>query len=245
MMTQTKDWNGYRQLTFSLNGRDCLLVLPHQPRPDGKWIWRAEFFGAFDTADRALLEQGWAVAYCCVSNMYGCPEAVEQFAAFQSALEREFGLSPRAVLFGFSRGGLYAVNYAAAYPRRVSALYLDAPVLDIRSWPGGKGAGVGDPACWRECLACYGLTEETAAAFAGNPLDKLPALAGAGLPILLVAGDADDVVPYAENGAKLARRYRELGGVVEVILKPGVGHHPHSLEDPRPSVDFILGVSNE
>ena len=57
--------------------------------------------------------------------------------------------------------------------------------------------------------------------------------------------DADDVVPYAENGAKLARRYRELGGVVEVILKPGVGHHPHSLEDPRPIVDFILGVSNE
>ena len=30
-----------------------------------------------------------------------------------------------------------------------------------------------------------------------------------------------------------------------VILKPGVGHHPHSLEDPRPIVDFILGVSNE
>ena len=85
------------------------------------------------------------------------------------------------------------------------------------------------------------MTEETAAAFAGNPLDKLPALAGAGLPILLVAGDADDVVPYAENGAKLARRFRELGGVVEVILKPGVGHHPHSLEDPQPIVDFILG----
>ena len=27
---------------------------------------------------------------------------------------------------------------------------------------------------------------------------------------------------------------------MKVILKPGVGHHPHSLKDPTPIVDFIL-----
>ncbi|MFM7138504.1 MAG: hypothetical protein ACKO1M_15790 [Planctomycetota bacterium] len=36
------------------------------------------------------------------------------------------------------------------------------------------------------------------------------------------------------------RRYRELGGTIEVIHKPGVGHHPHGLDDPSPVVDFIL-----
>jgi hypothetical protein len=25
-----------------------------------------------------------------------------------------------------------------------------------------------------------------------------------------------------------------------VILKPGVGHHPHSLKDPAPVVEFLL-----
>jgi len=26
----------------------------------------------------------------------------------------------------------------------------------------------------------------------------------------------------------------KLGGPIVVIVKPGVGHHPHSLKDPRP-----------
>lgn len=49
---------------------------------------------------------------------------------FQAYLEEKFALSARAVLFEFSRGGLYAVNYAAAYPEKNAKLYLDAPVLD-------------------------------------------------------------------------------------------------------------------
>jgi len=44
----------------------------------------------------------------------------------------------------------------------------------------------------------------------------------------------------AENTAILEKRYREFGGTIEVILKPGVGHHPHSLKDPAPIVDFLL-----
>jgi len=35
-------------------------------------------------------------------------------------------------------------------------------------------------------------------------------------------------------------RYEALGGHVELILKPGVGHHPHSLEDPTPIDSWIL-----
>ena len=48
------------------------------------------------------------------------------------------------------------------------------------------------------------------------------------------------MVPYAENTAVMEKRYRELGGPIEVILKPGVDHHPHSLKDPAPIVDFVL-----
>lgn len=37
-----------------------------------------------------------------------------------------------------------------------------------------------------------------------------------------------------------AERYRALGGNVEIILKPGCDHHPHSLDNAEPVVDFII-----
>ena len=36
------------------------------------------------------------------------------------------------------------------------------------------------------------------------------------------------------------KRYKQLGGKIDVIVKPGVGHHPHSLKDPTPIVEFVL-----
>jgi len=53
-------------------------------------------------------------------------------------------------------------------------------------------------------------------------------------------GDDDDVVPPEENALVVESRYRALGGTIELIHKPGVGHHPHGLDDPKPVVDFIL-----
>ena len=57
--------------------------------------------------------------------------------------------------------------------------------------------------------------------------------------------DADEAVPLPENTKVLAERYRRLGGRIRVIVKPGVGHCPHSLEDPTPVVDFILTAWKE
>ncbi len=139
-----------------------------------------------------------------------------------------------------SRGGLIIYNWAAAHPDQVACLYGDAPVCDIRSWPGGKGNGKGAPGEWARCLREYGLTDDQAAAFRGNPIDRLKPLADAKIPILHVVGAADVVVPVAENSAIIEQRYRALGGSIRVISKPGVGHHPHSLQDPTPIVDFIV-----
>jgi pimeloyl-ACP methyl ester carboxylesterase len=68
-------------------------------------------------------------------------------------------------------------------------------------------------------------------------------LAEAGIPILHVVGDADEAVPVAENTAIVEARYRALGGRVEVIHKPGVGHHPHGLQDPTPMVEWVIGAT--
>jgi hypothetical protein len=49
----------------------------------------------------------------------------------------------------------------------------------------------------------------------------------------------DDVVPVEENTAVIEQRYKALGGTITVFRKPGVGHHPHGLDDPKPVVDLI------
>jgi hypothetical protein len=138
-----------------------------------------------------------------------------------------------------SRGGLYVLNWAIAHPDRVSCLYLDAPVCDFKSWPGGRGKGKGSPADWKLLLKAYGFRDDAEAlAYPGNPVDNLRPLAEARVPILIVSGDADDVVPFPENAGLLEDRFRRLGGSVQVILKPGVGHK-HGLDDPSPVVEFI------
>jgi len=60
------------------------------------------------------------------------------------------------------------------------------------------------------------------------------------VPILYIINLADTVVPVDENAEIAIRTYRKLGGDVTVIRKPGLNHHPHSLRNPAPIVDFIL-----
>jgi pimeloyl-ACP methyl ester carboxylesterase len=233
---KVSEWNGFSRLDFTVAGRPCVLVLPKTPAAGKPWIWRTEFFGHEPQADLALLARGWHVGYMDAKNMYGSPKAMALFGQFYAHALAQFGLAPRVVMEGFSRGGLYAVNFAAAHPQRVAALYLDAPVLDIRSWPGRNRASKE----WAECLDAYGLTEASLAEFRRNPIDRGGDLARARIPIISVCGDADDVVPLAENTALFAERYRAAGGLIEVMLKPGVKHHPHSLKDPAPIVDFLV-----
>ncbi len=232
---EVSNYRGYKKYDFNINGRECILIEPKTPKGNGEWIWRAEFFGAFDQADMALLERGYYVGYCRLSDMYGSPYAVKKMEKFRQFVCFKFKLNDRPVLFGFSRGGLYSVNYALKYHYNLSALYLDAPVLDLKSWPTKER----EPVCYSQMLDAYNLTEGELAGFKENPLDNSEELAKTGLPVLLVAGGADDVVPYPENGEPFAKRFRDAGGNIEVIVKPDCGHHPHSLEDPAPIVDFV------
>jgi pimeloyl-ACP methyl ester carboxylesterase len=166
--------------------------------------------------------------------------AVRALAAFHDELVRR-GLAPRAALVGISRGGLYAHRLAAEHPGKVAAIYDDAAVCDFKSWPGGTGKGKGSPRDWQACIAAYGFADEAEAlAWRGNPLDALEPLARAGIALVHVVGDDDDVVPPAENALLMAERYARLGGTIEVIHKPGCGHHPHGLDDPAPVVAFLV-----
>jgi len=233
-------WQGYVRHDFKVDGRECLLVLPKAPAPGTPWIWRMEYFGHEPQADIMLLGKGFHVAYMDVQNMYGAPVALDHMDKFYARLTKAWALSSKTVLEGFSIGGLFAFNWAVRNPDKVASIYVDAPVCDFKSWPGGKDKGGALAAAWERCKQVYGLTEEQALAYIRNPVDNLGPLAKAGIPILSVCGEADQVVPIKAHTLVAKERYEKLGGSFTLIAKPFCDHHPHSLPDPSKIVNFIL-----
>lgn len=233
-------WNGFEIIEFKFNGVDAKIVFPKQARHSKNWIWRTQFWGHEPQTDIALLNKGFHVVYVDVVDLYGNKVAVSRFNEFYSFLIKNFGLNKKTVLEGMSRGGLDAYNWASENTDKVFCIYADAPVCDIKSWPGGLGKGEGSKSDWEKCLKAYGLTEISVKDFKDIPIYNCIKLAKAKIPLLNVCGDADTVVPIDENTNELAKTYREAGGVIELIVKKGIGHHPHSLKDPKPIVDFIL-----
>ena len=237
------DWNGYKRYDFQLDGIDVIIVEPKHYEPGKRWLWRPRFFNAWPAVDLAMLEKGWLLAYIDVSDLFGGPEAMRRFDMLYNYLTVEHDFSKKVPLEGFSRGGLVIYNWAARNTDKVSCLYADNPVCDFKSWPGGLMSGPGSPMAWEKCLEAYDMTEDQAREYPLNPIDNLKPLADAGIPLLHVYGDADEIVPISENTDIVIERYRELGGNIELICKPGCQHHPHCLEDPAPIVDFILANS--
>ncbi len=239
------EFHSFARYDFSFADRACIVVQPHQAAEGTPWIWRARFFGHEPQFDVAMLERGFHIAYVDVAGLYGAPAAVDIWDRFHEHMVSTHGFSQRPFLEGMSRGGLIVFNWAKKNPSRVCGIYADAPVCDIKSWPGGKGLGKGSVRDWTQCLAAYSLTEAQAIDDQNpdakcNPIDGLGRLAAERVPVLCVVGDADEVVPVAENTAILESRYQKLGGPIRVIHKPGIGHHPHSLKDPQPIVDFAI-----
>ena len=176
---EQSEWHGFARNDFTHNGRKCIRVSPKNAAPGAPWVWRARFFGHEPQADVALLKLGYHIAYCDVGGLFGSPAAVKHWDSFYGMATKEFGLAKKPALEGMSRGGLIIYNWAAANPEKVACLYGDAPVCDFKSGPGGKGKGKGGGGAWQACLKAYGVSEEQALKFPGNPIDNLKPLAAA------------------------------------------------------------------
>lgn len=234
-------FHGFEQIDFKHDNASLRVVRPKQVAEGKPWIIRARFWGHEPQTDKALLNLGWHVAYADISGLFGNAEAVRRWDVLYDLLTTKHGFNKQVGIEAMSRGGLIAYAWAAKHPERVRGIYADAPVIDIRSWPKGEWAGKGSAGTWKQCLEQLKLTEDTLDQWSG-PLDNLKPLADAGVPLLHVIGIADDVVPPSENTDRLQLAYEKLGGSIEVICKPACGHHPHSLKDPGPIVDFFLGL---
>ncbi|MCL2487132.1 MAG: prolyl oligopeptidase family serine peptidase [Oscillospiraceae bacterium] len=228
-------YHGFRQVSFLLDGFEAVIVFPEKPEPRRRWVWRAEFLGAFDTVDVALLREGWHLLYYRISDRYGSPKAVALMDNFYRYAVEAHGLHPKPAIFGFSRGGLYTVAFAGSYPDRAGAIYLDAAVADITHWPLRPGYDSHEKA---QCITEYELAPG-AADTPDNPVYLLPNIIAAKIPLVMVAGLADEAVDYTKNGGPIVEQFQAAGIPVSVHLKPDCGHHPHSLEEPAPIAEFL------
>ncbi len=234
------DYYGFKCLEFKFEGHDAKIVFPRNPEPALHWIWRARFWGHEPQSEVALLEKGFHVVYVDGAEYCGNKDAVALWNHYYHYLTTEYHLNVKTVLEGFSRGGLYIYNWGSENVDKVACIYADAPVCDIRSWPGGKWKGAGSPDDWKAHLLAYNVTEENVNDFRGMPIYNARKLAEAHVPAIHVCGAKDETVPMEENTDMLVKTYREAGGEIKVIVKEGGGHHPHSLKDPSPVVRFIL-----
>ena len=232
-----KEWNGFQRIDFSFEGRAAILILPHLANANKNWLLKTEYFGAFPSFEIEMLQRGWHLAFIKNATRWCLDEDLDLKKRFAEHLQKEYGLYHKCVPVGMSCGGLIASKLAARHPEMVSALYLDAPVMNLLSCP----AGIGDAGneMLPEFIAATGITLLALTHYREHPIDKMPLLLQHNIPIMLVYGDSDSVVPYHENGAILEKYYRENGGTIVAIGKKNCGHHPHGLEDNTPIIEFV------
>ena len=231
------EWEGYRRLDFTFEGRPAIVICPHTPTEDKKWLFKTEYFGKFPSFELQMLSRGYHVVHIKNITRWCLPEDTDVKAKFAEFLISEFGFKQTCVPVGFSCGGMQAVYFAAKFPQYVSAMYIDAPVLNLLSCPCGVGKAT--VKLYEEFTNATGMTPSSLINYRNHPIDHVGELLDNNMPVFLVCGDSDSVVPYEENGAELLRLYRERNGIIEVIVKPGCEHHPHGLDDNTPIINFV------
>ena len=211
--------------TFTIQDRPAFIYMPEEskrttPQP---WIMYAPTLPAYpDEAERWMHEQflaaGIAVAGVDVGEAYGSPLSHPALDAFYDELTTKRGFAKKLCLFGRSRGGLWASSWAIAHPDRVAGIIGIYPVYDFRTYPKIENAA---PA--------YGITpdELTKRNSELNPIERIDVLAKAKIPVTIIHGDEDVVVPLKDNSQELQLRYERAGegALVNLIVVKGQGHN--------------------
>ena len=231
-------YNGFECKTEILDGREMIVVFPESGTENGRWALKTEYFEAFPEVQLRLLSLGYHLVHIKNISRWNMPEDTEARARAAEHMHEKYGLSERCVIIGMSCGGMQGIYFAAKYPEYVSCMYLDAPVVNLLSCPAGLGAA-GD-SLMEEFRQHTGMDIPMLLGYRRHPLDFIPKIIENKIPVILVCGDSDGVVPYEENGKLINDMYKSSGAVIETIIKPGGDHHPHSLPDNTPIIDFIL-----
>lgn len=210
---------------FQWQGHAAFILRPDGAKSDRPlpWVFYAPTLAAYpDTHEewmhRQFLAGGLAIAGVDVGEAYGSPDSRKIFDSFYDEVTNKRGLAPKPCLLGRSRGGLWVSSWACDHPERFSGLAGIYPVYDFRTYPGLE-----------KTAKAYQLsTDELQNKIDQlNPIARTGALAKAKLPIFIIHGDEDKVVPLQANSAALEKQYQSAGSssAIEVRVIKGQGHN--------------------
>jgi pimeloyl-ACP methyl ester carboxylesterase len=210
---------------FYVEGRPAFILWPEEslrtvPQP---WVFYAPTLAGYPDEHEKWMHQqflsaGVAVAGIDVGEAYGSPASRKVMDAFYEQMIKERGLAKKPCLLGRSRGGLWVSAWACDHPERFSGLAGIYPVFDFRTYPGIEKAA---PA--------YELPPEELAQQVEqlNPIARMSILAKYKLPVVIIHGDEDTVVPLKANSTTFADTYKKAGAedAINLIVVKGQGHN--------------------
>jgi len=202
-------------------------LLPTYPDTHEKWM------------HEQFLEAGIAVAGVDAGEAYGSPAGCDAMDKLYKLLVQQRGFAVRPCLLGRSRGGLWVSSWAIRNPSKVSGIAGIYPVFDWTTYPGIEAAAT-----------AYGLTAEELEKQADrlNPIRNIQKLADAKIPIAIIHGAIDEVVPLKQNSLQLQNAYKDAGQLklVELIVIDDQGHNYWpGFFNCQKLVDFVIDKARD
>ncbi|MCC9601773.1 sulfatase-like hydrolase/transferase [Stieleria sp. JC731] len=227
--------------------RHAFLITPsqHDESSSNKpWVFYAPTLSRYPDTNESwmfqrLLDAGVSIAGIDVGEAHGSPQSERPFDEFYEDMVRR-GYSPKPALLGRSRGGLHVCRFAIEHPDRVSAIGGIYPVFDYTTYPGVERAA-----------SAYGVTaaELSEQQTKYNPIKQAQKLAKAKIPVFLVHGTQDSVVPIEQNSEALLEAYAKSGNADYITLKriEGQGHnlYPGFFRDDELTQFLIDGAKGQ
>ncbi len=204
-------------------GHDAYLALPEGVKAGQKtpWLWYCP--SDYNLPGRLeqwmmnkCLSNGIAVAGIDLKGDFGTPAGRAIQTAFHKELTENHGVTDKVCMLARSYGATQMYNWAVEHPEAIACLAGIYPVCNLESYPGLKAAA-----------GKYRMSQEqfVKELKQHNPIDRLPPLAQANVPIYHNTGDVDKLVPAKDNTFIVAERYKALGGDMTVTIFEGQGHN--------------------
>ena len=232
----TDTWCGGQRTVFDFQGYDAWVVEPPaevKPLAGNPWTWTMQWRTAFvpRTSVPRMLRMGYHHVSVDTFKEHMDEKGLAVSKAFQDFIVNDLGFAPKARLIGMSWGGFFSIRYAATYPENVAKIYLDAPLLSFENF---KSV----PEHWKGTMPEQGWKNDPR-----MPVNMAKTIAMTGIPVLLLYGGVDTVVPPALNCIRFVESFKAAGGKpdkLKVIARGAYAHHPHGVEESENTIiDFF------
>ncbi|ULQ50999.1 alpha/beta hydrolase family protein [Flavihumibacter fluvii] len=225
---------------FTVAGSTAFILLPEKKTGDTSavpWVWYAPTLPGLPGPEelwmfKQFLAAGIAIAGIDVGESMGNAAGRKIYTSFYHELIANRHYAALPVLLARSRGGLMLYNWAVEHPQQVGAIAGIYPVCDLASYPGIEKAAIAYG--WSVKKMQRRLTEN-------NPVTRVQPLAKAGIPILHLHGDVDELVPLEKNSGAIAEQYKKYGGPMTLLVQKGQGHTMwEGFFQSQALVDFVI-----